>query len=226
MGDDDELHPVGKLFEQLNEAFDVAAIKGGVNLVENNERRRLHLEEGEKEGSGAQRALAAGKKLKALLLLARKGDIDFDTGFEDVVGIAEADFPFATAEKFGEDFGKRDFKLVEGIDESVACEFVEFADGTTDVGDAFFDVGLLRREFGAAFGQAFVGFHRPEVDVTHGFKFATKATNQRGRVRRHIDRAGLSERLFFAEAVLFDQALNGGGTPGIGPRSGEFLLVG
>ena len=51
VGDDDHLGPLPKIAQEVREALDIRAVKGGVHFVQNAEGAGLDVEEGEQEGS-------------------------------------------------------------------------------------------------------------------------------------------------------------------------------
>ena len=84
VGDQDELGVVRHVPHVLGEAGDVDVVEGRFDLVEDAERRRCDLQDGEQQGDGGQALLTAGQKVDVLDVLARGLDLDADGTFEDV----------------------------------------------------------------------------------------------------------------------------------------------
>ncbi len=66
--------------EQPGEAEHVAVVEGGVDLVEDVERARIHLLEGQHHGQRGQGSLAAAEQAERRLTLARRLGEDLDAG--------------------------------------------------------------------------------------------------------------------------------------------------
>ena len=74
--DHDELRLLRELLQDFAEAHDIGVIESGVHLVQQAERRRIRLKEGEEQCGGDHRALAAREQREVLHPLA--GDLHED----------------------------------------------------------------------------------------------------------------------------------------------------
>jgi hypothetical protein len=87
VGDDHELGETGELADDVREAADVRVVERGVELVEHAQRRGLHHVDGEKQGHGGHRLLAARKQRDAAELGAGGWATIFDAALERVLGL-------------------------------------------------------------------------------------------------------------------------------------------
>ena len=102
VGDDDELGVLLHALQHFHETPDVRVVQRRVDLVEDAERARLVLEDGEHQGDRGQRLLAARQQLHALQPLARRRRDDLDAALEQVGLVEQRDGRVAAAEQRAE----------------------------------------------------------------------------------------------------------------------------
>ena len=129
MGHDEELGAIGEAGELGDEAAHVRLVEGGVDLVEDAEGGGIHGEQGEEEGDGRERALAAGEQAEGAEALAGWLGLDLDAGVDDVVGVEQLEPRGATTEEGGEVVAESGIDLGEGGAEAGAYLAVELGDG-------------------------------------------------------------------------------------------------
>ena len=117
--DDDELHALGHLLDDLREAPDVRVVERCVDLVEQAERRRVQLEDREHERDGRQRLLAARQQMNRADLLAGRARHDRDARGEHVLAV-HLEIRLAAAEEPREQAAEAVIRLVERILETRA----------------------------------------------------------------------------------------------------------
>ena len=105
VGNHDELRTICHLAHKLVVPIDVHVIEWGIDLIEQAEGRRLHLEDGEDKSYRCERLLSPGELIDRAVLLARRLRHDFDAGLEkiDIVASGERDPSSSTAEQPRED---------------------------------------------------------------------------------------------------------------------------
>ncbi|MNN75891.1 hypothetical protein D3C81_1922210 [compost metagenome] len=69
VGDIDELHCLGHLFNQICVASNVSVIQWRVNFIEHAERRRIQLEDRKNQGQCGQGFFATGEQMDGAVLL-------------------------------------------------------------------------------------------------------------------------------------------------------------
>src|SRR5690606_8562653 len=84
---DDELHLLGHLADDLAEATHIGIVERRVDLVEQTERSRIQLEDGEDERHGRQRLLTARQQMDRAVPLARWPRHDGDARLEQILAV-------------------------------------------------------------------------------------------------------------------------------------------
>ena len=85
---------------------DVGLVERGIDLVEDAERRRSNLENGEDEAHRGERLLAAAHELDAGELLARRLGDDVDSRLEHVLGVGQSQLGATAAEHARKDLSE------------------------------------------------------------------------------------------------------------------------
>ena len=85
VADEEELRALAHLADQLAVALGVGVVQRRVDLVEQAERRRVELEDGEHQRDRGQRLLAARQQVDGAVLLARRLRHHLHAGIEDLV---------------------------------------------------------------------------------------------------------------------------------------------
>src|SRR5256885_1212226 len=148
VGDDDELRGLAHLADHLVVAADVGIVERRVHLVEEAEGRRLDEEDGEDEGYGGERLLAAGEQVDAgELLSGRLGD-DLHAGFALwILGVGnELQLGAAAAEEPGEDLLELLVHEGESLAEPLFAGALDAGDRRPQPRDRFLQVLVPRGE--------------------------------------------------------------------------------
>ncbi len=131
--DQDELRLGGHHLQESAEADHVGFVEGGVHFVEQAERRRGVLEDGEEEGDGREGLLAAGEKGDALEPLPRRLRNDLESRLQDVLVRLpfhdQAEVGAAAAEERPEDLREPHADLLVGVQETLPRLPVDPDDG-------------------------------------------------------------------------------------------------
>ena len=96
MRDKDELRSVGVSSYKVRETRDVYVIKSSLDLVEDNERRRPELQDGEKKADSGKASLSSGKERQSLQFLSRRLGLNVDVAAQ-YVGLVIEDYLRGTA---------------------------------------------------------------------------------------------------------------------------------
>ncbi len=167
MGDQDELRAVGHAPDRLVVTSDVGLVERRVDLVEDAERARLVLEDGEDQAHRGERLLAAAHQLDVAELLAGRLREDLDAGLEHVLGVGEPELGLAAAEHLREELLEaRVHALERGLEELLRLA-VHLRDGLVEIVERLLEVLLLA----VVIGEALFGFgvlaHGVHVDRAH-----------------------------------------------------------
>src|SRR5262249_31786959 len=128
VGDENELGVLLHALEHLDEAADVGVVERRVDLVEQAERARAVLEDGEHQRHRGEGLLAARKELNALQALARRRGDDVDAALERVAFVEWYQAGLAVAVERGERPGEVLVDDGERLLEALPRRLVDLAD--------------------------------------------------------------------------------------------------
>src|SRR5450759_5813977 len=130
--DEDELRLLGQLHEERREAVDVRLVERGVDLVEDAERRRLVLEDRDKERDGRERFLAARQEADRLVPLAGRLRHDLEARVQGVLLVEEMHRGGPSVEQALKDLTEVEVDGREGLLKPLRRGLVDRPDGLED----------------------------------------------------------------------------------------------
>ncbi len=89
MRDEYELRLVAQALDHAAESAHIAFVQRSIHFIQYAERRRLHLQNGEQQCRGRQRALAAGQQRQGLRALAWRLRLNLNPALVDVFGVCQ-----------------------------------------------------------------------------------------------------------------------------------------
>lgn len=103
----------------------------------------LTAQDGKDQGTGRQRALAAGEECQALRPLAGRAGDDLDAAGADVLGVGQLQVRRAAVKQLLEEASKFLAHRVEGAPQLDVHALVEFGDDLLEIGQRRLEIGRL-----------------------------------------------------------------------------------
>ncbi len=201
VADEEELRFLGHGAHQSGVALGVGVVQWCVHLVEQAERRGVELEDGEHQGDGGERLLAAREQVDGLVLLAGRLGHHLHAGVQDLLSRHHQP-GVAAAEQLGEHAAEVFVDGLESGAQQLTGLVVDLLDRVFERGDGLVQVGRLRVEEGLALARGRQFVQRRQVDRAQALDVAVQAvdlTLQAGQAH-----------------VAFGDALRDGGAVGLG----------
>ena len=117
MGDQHELHLIRHFFHDFGEPADVRVIERGIDLVEQTERSRVELEDGEDQRNGRQRFLTTRQQMNRADSLAGRTRHDGDARIQQVIRL-EFEVRISAPEQTRKQDAEAFVRAVEGLPEA------------------------------------------------------------------------------------------------------------
>src|SRR5437764_14273315 len=145
MRDHDERRAIQVLAKQRDEAADVRVVERRLHLIEEVERTGPREEQREEERDRVERLLAAREKRQPLHPLARRPQLDLDSGLALLVlGVRQAQTSFAAGEERRRDLLEIPLHGVERLGEPPLDRLRELHAQLLELGKALFEILALR----------------------------------------------------------------------------------
>src|SRR5688572_18821606 len=142
VADEEELGLRGHALDEVAEATGVRVVQRRVHLVEQAERRRVELEQGEYERNGGEGFLAARQEMDARVPFARRVGHHLHAGVEDLLA-GHDELRFAAPEERGEERPEMAVDALEGLAQELARLPVDAPDGVFESRHRLLEVGGL-----------------------------------------------------------------------------------
>ena len=163
MRDKHQLGALGESLERLAVAMNVGVVERRVDLVQETERRRVELENGEDERHRRQGLLAAREQVDGAVAFAGRTRHHGHAGLKQVV-VGQFQIGATAAEQFRKKFLEIDVDLVKGVLEQGARFTIHLADRLCQRGQCLGEIGVLLVQVLLAAGLFFVLLDRHQVD--------------------------------------------------------------
>ena len=181
MGDDDELRLFGKFFEEAGEFVDVRLVQRRLDLVQHAEGHGAQHEDGEEDGDGGERPLAAREQRDLGQLLAGRAGDDLDARREGVValGVVHLQLRAPAAEQLAEELLEVLVDAVEALVELLLHLRLQLFERGARVVDAPLHVVALGAHLLVLRAQRLVFLDGVVIDGAQGGDLAAQAVDRR-----------------------------------------------